>query len=99
MKPVKKYIDGGAGPGKKKKRKATMSAAEKARQEKLEKIRENNRKQAEERALRQRQGFAKRMQGKGYDGGALGGFTQEEQEILKRIKEKGMTKPLDKKKL
>lgn len=93
---IKTYSDGGKGPGKKKKRKATMSAADKARKEKLEKIRENNRKQAEERAVRQRQGFAKRMQGKSYDGGALGGFTLQEQETLKRIKEKGMTKSLKK---
>ena len=96
MKAVKKYNEGGVGPGKKKKRKATMSAAEKARQEKLKAIRENNRKQAEERAVRQRQGFAKRMQGKDYDGGALGGFTLQEKETLKRIKEKGMTKSLKK---
>jgi hypothetical protein len=96
MKAVKKYEAGGKGPGKNKKRKGAMSAAEKARQEKLKEIRENNRKQAEERAVRQRQGFAKRMQGKGYDGGALGGFTLQEQETLKRIKEKGKTKSLKK---
>ena len=96
MKAVKKYQAGGEGPGKKKKRKATMSASEAARKKRLEEIRENNRKQAEERAVRQRQGFAKRMQGDAYDGGALGGFTLQEQETLKRIKEQGRTKSLKK---
>jgi hypothetical protein len=69
------------------------------RERKLELIRENNRLIKEERALRQRQGFAKRLQGEAYDGGASGGFTQKEMEVFDRIRENGFTKPLDKSKL
>jgi len=75
------------------------SAAMAERERKLEAIRENSRLMKEERALRQRQGFAKRLQGKGYDGGASGGFTQQEMEVFDRIRENGFTKPIDKSKL
>jgi hypothetical protein len=92
MKVVKKYDKG----GKNKKRAAVKTAAQIAREKKLAAIKENNRLQAQERAVRQRQGFGQRLQGDDYDGGAPGGFTLQEVETLERMKKNGKTKSLKK---